>query len=400
MYPIINIAKKAVSSYDLLVLIGFAIALFIAFKIGKKSELTIKNIIFAVIFVLVGAFAFGHLFYGVTNVELLSPLFANAIYMTFGEIKDSLVAIFDGRLFYGGFLGGLLALSIYSIGFKKEKSHALFDIYALCLPLAHSIGKIGCFLRGCCYGIECKIGLTVTNTAFVPEAAGVRRLPVSLLEAYFNILIFLLILNLIKKGKFKGKTLWVYALFYSVLRFATEFLRGDNRGRIWLGFSVSQWISVVLCFAAVLYFLITIKTTFREITSQSERLSENKNLIKTAILTFITFGIYYIVLNSEMVKDINITSSGLEKKTMSYCLMFFIVGPLTLGIAWIVWYHRLSAKVSRELMRRNIDYLFTAGDFWLWNILGIMVLVGPFVYLHKLLTAINLINKDYNNKLN
>jgi hypothetical protein len=71
-----------------------------------------------------------------------------------------------------------------------------------------------------------------------------------------------------------------------------------------------------------------------------------------------------------------------------------LIGWLTLGIGYIVWYYKLTKRVVNELARRNIDYLFTKGDFWLWNVLGLMVFIGPIIYLHKLFTAINLINKD------
>ena len=81
---------------------------------------------------------------------------------------------------------------------------------------------------------------------------------------------------------------------------------------------------------------------------------------------------------------------------MNYCLLYFVFTPLTLGIALLVWRYRLAKKLDKELTDRNIDYLFTKGDFWLWNVLGIIVLVGPIVFTHKILKATNLINKDYN----
>lgn len=51
-----------------------------------------------------------------------------------------------------------------------------------------------------------------------------------------------------------------------------------------------------------------------------------------------------------------------------------------------------------ELKRRQIDYGFGAADFWLWCILGSLILIGPFVYIHKRMKAMNLINADYNEK--
>ena len=54
--------------------------------------------------------------------------------------------------------------------------------------------------------------------------------------------------------------------------------------------------------------------------------------------------------------------------------------------------------MGAELKRRQIDYNFGAADFWLWCILGCLILIGPFVYIHKRMKAMNLINADYNEK--
>ena len=72
--------------------------------------------------------------------------------------------------------------------------------------------------------------------------------------------------------------------------------------------------------------------------------------------------------------------------------------PITLGIFHFVWMHRLCRRVGDELSRRKLDYRFGAKDFWLWNVLGLLILVGPFVFLHKLMKSMNLINADFNRK--
>lgn len=131
----------------------------------------------------------------------------------------------------------------------------------------------------------------------------------------------------------------------------------------------------------------------------ARQLPTNRGVIKTILLTIITFGIYSIVLYTKMAEELNITASKYDgKKTMNYCLLAFIVTPFTLGIGAVVWFHKFSARVGAELKRRNIDFSFGAGSFWLWNVLGLIILVGPLVYLYKLIKSINLINADYNSK--
>ncbi len=127
------------------------------------------------------------------------------------------------------------------------------------------------------------------------------------------------------------------------------------------------------------------------------QLKTNKGLIKYILLSIITFGIYDLVVMSSVSNDINIVASRYDgRRTMHYCLLFFIISPITLGIAEIVWGHKISGRIGRELHRRGIAYGFGSGDYWLWNILGSLFVVGPFIYLHKLFKAVNKMNAHYN----
>lgn len=127
------------------------------------------------------------------------------------------------------------------------------------------------------------------------------------------------------------------------------------------------------------------------------QLKTNKGLLKTILLSLVTFGIYPLVVMSAVSNDINIVASRYDgKKTMHYCLLFFIVAPITMGIGAIVWSHKISNRIGAELKRRGIDYSFSAADFWLWNVLGSLIAVGPLVYMHKLFKAVNKMNAHYN----
>ena len=127
------------------------------------------------------------------------------------------------------------------------------------------------------------------------------------------------------------------------------------------------------------------------------QLKTNKGLLKTILLSLITFGIYPLVVMSAVSSEINIVASRYDgKRTMHFCLLAFIVLPLTFGIAGIVWYHKISARIGAELNRRGIAYSFGAGDYWLWSVLGSLIVIGPLVYMHKLFKAVNLMNAHYN----
>ena len=125
----------------------------------------------------------------------------------------------------------------------------------------------------------------------------------------------------------------------------------------------------------------------------------NKGLLKYILLSAITFGIYPLVVMSALSDDVNIIASKYDgKHTMHFCLLAFVIAPITCGIAPIVWYHNVSERIGIELARRGISYHFGAADYWLWGVLGSFIFIGPFVYTHKLFKATNLMCEDYNLK--
>ena len=134
-------------------------------------------------------------------------------------------------------------------------------------------------------------------------------------------------------------------------------------------------------------------------TSPVVQLKTNRGWLKTILLSIITFGIYGLVMYSGISSDINTIASRYDgKKTMHYCLLVFIITPITFGIGAIVWCHKISNRIGKELARRGINYSFGAGTFWGWNVLGALIGVGPFIYLHKLCKSMNLLCADFNEK--
>ena len=140
-------------------------------------------------------------------------------------------------------------------------------------------------------------------------------------------------------------------------------------------------------------------TTIQPAQTPAMQLKTNRGLLKFILLSIVTFGIYGIVVMSTISTDINYIASKYDgKKTMHYCLLVFLVGPITLGIADLVWYHRISNRIGGELTRRGLGYSFGEGTFWGWNILGAFIVVGPFIYQYKLFKAMNMLAADYNVK--
>ena len=123
----------------------------------------------------------------------------------------------------------------------------------------------------------------------------------------------------------------------------------------------------------------------------------DRGLAKFFFFSLLTFGIYGIVCMSNISTEINRIARRDGKETTHFCLMYFVFSWLTFGIAPLVWYTRISGRIGTELCRRNIPYTFSESTFWGWCILGSLLFgIGPFVYVYKLMKAMNLLAADYN----
>jgi phosphatidylglycerol:prolipoprotein diacylglycerol transferase len=225
MFPFIEFLGRDIGMYSILILCGIFSAGIYAFKISKiKKHDEIKIIIFLLI-ISTGVIVGGHLLYALVNYKNLLYFIDNIGKIdAFSKVLSALNYTLGGSVFYGGLIGGAIAAYI-CIG--KDNEYTLFvDTVAVCIPLFHFFGRIGCFLGGCCYGIPVKVGFIYTINP-ITEANGITRFPVQLLEALFNICLFFLLNHFLRRGKFKDKLIYIYLLVYSTGRFFIEFLRGD-----------------------------------------------------------------------------------------------------------------------------------------------------------------------------
>lgn len=126
------------------------------------------------------------------------------------------------------------------------------------------------------------------------------------------------------------------------------------------------------------------------------QLPVRRGLGKMVFLGIVTLFIYPVVIWSRIVTELNIAASRYDgKRTMPYFAMVTLA-PFTLGIYALVWMHKFCRRIGDELCRRGIDYKFGPSTFWLWNILGSLIIVGPFIFTHKLMKSMNKINADFN----
>jgi len=174
--------------------------------------------------------------------------------MSMLETLEVMFVSLSGTVFYGGLLGGVAAMCWYA---KRYKIPALpyTDLFAPIILVAHSIGRVGCFLAGCCYGIHASDG-HVFAVVYPPESLGAPSgtpiLATPLIEAAANMLILCGIIVLYRcRKRVTGEITAFYLVAYSVARFVLEFFRGDGARGFYLGVSTSHWISVFLLIAGI-----------------------------------------------------------------------------------------------------------------------------------------------------
>ncbi len=246
MFPFIDFFGRRIGSYALCAIAGLFLSVFCVYRLGKRYNIAFEELILVILAAAGGMAAGGSLLYGLTNTKELILLFRSIGAITIGEFFSGLLSCFGGMVYYGGFLGGATAVWIYSRAAKNIPKEPIMDLYAVCVPLFHVFGRIGCFLGGCCYGIESSIGFLIEDNPLSPGFNGVRRFPVQLLEAGLNLMIFFVLLAVYRSGKFKQKLIYLYMLIYPPIRFLLEFLRGDTIRGFLFGLSTSQWVSVIL----------------------------------------------------------------------------------------------------------------------------------------------------------
>jgi phosphatidylglycerol:prolipoprotein diacylglycerol transferase len=169
--------------------------------------------------------------------------------VTPGSFALTFEALRYGFVFYGGLIGGLAA-GLWHARRRKLPFLMLADYFMIALALGHGIGRFGCLAAGCCYGRHTDLPWGVAM------AGDPSRHPTQVYEAVLNLVLFGVLVRFAlpraKEGLWRaGGVLAAYVLGYALLRFAVEFLRGDDRGAFVAGLSPSQWVALAAAAAAL-----------------------------------------------------------------------------------------------------------------------------------------------------
>ena len=127
-------------------------------------------------------------------------------------------------------------------------------------------------------------------------------------------------------------------------------------------------------------------------------LKTNRQMWKLMLFNILTLGIYSILFFIPFSFDIDKAAPKRDgSKTFNY-LFAYVLAMITGNIAMFVWFFHITQRIEDALAQRGIEYSLSMGDFWGWYVLGSFILVGPFVYFHKLCTAMNLLCADFNER--
>jgi len=169
-----------------------------------------------------------------------------------------------GWVFWSGFLLACLAGVFFQTWHNKTHRPRLYlpvaDYFGTALAMGHVLGRIGCWAEGCCHGAPTGLpwgtAYLEAGTSIPPRLLGVLLHPTQLYEAFGEAVAAAVligwVLPKIREGKLRyGSAFLGYILYYSILRFLLEFLRGDDRG-VFLSsaLSPSQWVSLAAGLAA------------------------------------------------------------------------------------------------------------------------------------------------------
>lgn len=160
---------------------------------------------------------------------------------------DALHLETSGKTVIGALAGGYAGVEIAK---KLAGVHtSTGDAFAMAVPLSLAIGRVACFLGGCCYG-------TPSDHAWAVHMAGAQRHPVQLYEAALDLVLAFAVYRTRNASLAAGQLFKLALIGYAIIRIALDPWRGDFR--LWLGpVSLVQWTCLVAIVALGLAMLRT-----------------------------------------------------------------------------------------------------------------------------------------------
>lgn len=267
MFPeLFSIGPLTLHTYGLLVATGMVVGILISIRLGKSLGISPQQVLDMGFVIILSGLIGSRLAYILMNISYYRthPL--------------DMLKIWQGGLVFSG---ALIAVVIVMIWYARRHAYNLWEVGDLWSPAAaigQSIGRIGCFMAGCCYGkpTDHFWGVIFTN----PKSIAPLHIPIhptQLYSSFINLIIFIVLIILSRKKRFKGQVMLWFLILHSTGRLLLERFRGDDRGMVFGGaWTVTQLLTVIVLIAAIITLFILKSRSERDPMdhSDSERIRE------------------------------------------------------------------------------------------------------------------------------
>lgn len=213
--------------YAVMLILSLFANTFIVIKLAKKFDYDKLKILILVIFENIG------IIYGGKLMTYFTGNYEKFNFLTLGFSS------------YGGLIGALIFVILFYYLIDKDKN--LLNVTLPSIPLVYSIGKIGCFLAGCCHGILYNGLFSITYHYSLVTENGTSYFPVQLLESLVFLVIFIIEYKRVKRGKFNP---WILLILCSLSKFILDFLRYSHVGKI---LTINQIISLIFLIIGIYF---------------------------------------------------------------------------------------------------------------------------------------------------
>lgn len=248
MHPVISVFGLEFPTYFLVISLIFSAGIFAFVQRAESLGLDRNTCLDLSLVVMIAAMVGARLTF--FAIELPAQLLSNPL---------AVLRIWEGGfVFFGGALASTSA-GIVFLRIRRQPLRPWMDAIAPVGALGYGLGRIGCFLAGCCYGRSCNLPWAAVFPAGVDAPAGVPIHPAQLYAVFWELFSggVLLSIERFRVGKLQtGSLFYLWMILHGLGRLMMESFRADPRGPSILGLTISGWISLVLLLSGrILYSL-------------------------------------------------------------------------------------------------------------------------------------------------
>jgi len=257
MYRILfHIGSFPIYSYGVMIALAFVVGILFAMREAKRCGEDPERILDISLYVIIGALIGGRLGYVIFHLDYYSKNPLKIFYFRQGGLA---------------FLGGFILAYIFGLWYVKRSKLSFWkytDIVAPSIALGLGIGRIGCFLNGCCFGVVSeKYGIKFPALNMPPVylqqlkdgliASGSSHtlpvIPTQLYSSLYGFLIFIILIWIKKYKKYDGFIFLIFLILYSISRFIIEFFRFYENDYIFLNLTITQAICIIIAFCSLIF---------------------------------------------------------------------------------------------------------------------------------------------------